>query len=128
MQIRISYTVPNSEYKKTLEDLFDTSLTDQDARGFIYNKEHIVEEGIIFSDPRRTIKEAIDVPQTITFLLGIATGIGINVASSIVSDILMSKLKNCSWLKIGDQSPKLTLEDIRKVIQEELEKQKDNSD
>jgi len=122
MQIRISYTVPNSEYKKTIEGLFNTSLTDQEAGGFIYNKECIVKKGIVFSDPRRTIKEAIDVPQTITFLVGIGTGIGIGVTSNVVSSVLISKLKNCSWLKIGDQTPKLTLEDIRKVIQEELEK------
>ncbi|MDH3793578.1 MAG: hypothetical protein OER78_00715 [Nitrosopumilus sp.] len=128
MQIRISYTVPNSEYKRTIEDLFNTSLTDQEAGGFIYNKECTVDKGIVFSDPRRTIKEAIDVPQTITFLLGIGTGIGIGVTSNVVSSILISKLKNCSWLKIGDQTPKLTLDDIRKVIQEELEKQKNNSD
>ena len=127
MQIRISFIVPNSDYKKTIESLFDTSLTEQEAGEFIYNKERIVENGIVFSDPRRTIKESIDVPQTITFLLTLGTGIGIGVASNVVSSLLISKLKNCSWLKIGDQTPKLTLDDIRKVIQEELEKQKNDS-
>jgi len=128
IQMKVAFTVPQSEYKKTIEDLFQTTLTDEEAGGFIFKKKHEIQQGIYFDDPRRTIKEAIDVPQTITFLIVFGTGVVTGVASNVISSILFEKLKNCSWLKIGNQTCKFTLEDIRRIVREELERDKEEDE
>ena len=127
MQLQVAFTADNSIYKQMVEALFSTKLTEADG-SFIYNKERKIQEGIIFKDPRRTLKESIAPPQTIVFLIDLAKDIAIGTASGIIANILYDKLKNCLWLKIGNQSPKLTLEDIRKVVQEELEKLRNKDD
>lgn len=124
MQVSVAFTASISEYKSIIEDLFQTSLSDEEAGGFIYNKEYKIQDGIIFTDPRRTLKEAIGVPQTIVFLIEIGKDFAIGAATGIIATILCNKLKNCSWLKIGERTSKITLEDIRKIIREELERQK----
>ena len=128
MQVTVAITASISEYKSIIEDLFQTSLSDEEAGGFIYNKEYKIQDGIIFTDPRRTLKEAIGAPQTIVFLIEIGKDFAIGAVAGIIATILYNKLKNCSWLKIGEQTSKITLEDIRKIIREELERQKKEDD
>ena len=61
------------------------------------------------------------------FLIDLAKDIAIGAASGLIASVLYNKLQNCSWLKIGDKTSRITLEDIKKTIQEEFEKQKKNS-
>jgi hypothetical protein len=127
MEIRISALVPFDEYKKIVEDLFQTKLTDEEAGRFIFNKQCQIEKGILLKDPARTLKESVAPPQTITFLVDLAKDLAIGVASEVISIYLFNVLqKRCSWLKIGDKESKITLEDIRKVVNEELEKSKND--
>lgn len=124
MQIRVSFLVPHSEYRRVIEDLFQTSLTDYEAGVFIFNKKCKLQDGIILVDPRRTLKEAIEAPQTITFLIDIVKGLGIGIATSALSKYLFSKLQKSSWLKIEEQESKITLDDIQRVIRDELTKKR----
>jgi|SRR2546425_4583817 len=127
MQLKFAVLVPHSEYKNFLEDLFQTKLTPQEAGLFIFDREIKIQDGVTLKDPRRTLKESVEAPQTITFFLEVALGLPIAIVGTIVGEYIFSRLKKVSWLKIGDTQPQINIEDIRKAIREELEKIKDKN-
>ena len=126
MQLKFSVLVPHSELRNFLQDMFQTSLTPEEAGRFIYNFEYAIQDGIIIKDAKRSLKESIAPPETITFTLDLAQVLAIGILSSVAGGYIFSKLQKASWLKIGDSQSPITLEDIRRIIREELEKLRDN--
>jgi len=123
MEIPIAVLVPFSEYKNVIEELFKTKLTEKEANGFIFDRKYELDEDVFLKDPRRTLKESIAPPQTILFMLDIGQSVSHDVVISVLSITLFELVKKgLSWLKIGKSNiTNLTLDEIRKVIREELD-------
>jgi len=130
MQIPIEITVPHSEYRAVLEDLFKTKLSDVEAGGHTFNIERELEKGIILKEPIRAYKESVAPPETIFFLIDIGQDVGRGVAISVISVALWELLKRGKyWLKVGKRNvTELSQEEFRKIIREELEENKKDED